>query len=131
MRRGMQQQARQSERKREPLPCAKKRRGIISKRQKRFDVRRSTTFFFEQKKSQNENSLLSLSLSLSLYSLSLSLSLYCFHRSRSHPRTHSTDEKRRRRRRRRIYKTLAGNRGGVEMNSHSSLRSPLTVNRKY
>ena len=127
MRRGMQQQARQSERKREPLPCAKKRRGIISKRQKRFDVRRSTTFFFEQKKSQNENSL---SLFLSL-SLSLSLSLYCFHRSRSHPRTHSTDEKRRRRRRRRIYKTLAGNRGGVEMNSHSSLRSPLTVNRKY
>jgi len=65
----MQQQARQSERKREPLPCAKKRRGIISKRQKRFDVRRSTTFFFEQKKSQNENSLslfLSLSLSLSI-----------------------------------------------------------------
>jgi len=59
----MQQQARQSERKREPLPCAKKRRGIISKRQKRFDVRRSTTFFFEQKKSQNENSL-SLSLSI-------------------------------------------------------------------
>ena len=88
-----------------------------------FDVR---PLFFLSKKSHKTKTL-----SLFLF-LSLSLSLYCFHRSRSHPRTHSTDEKRRRRRRRRrIYKTLAGNRGGVEMNSHSSLRSPLTVNRKY
>ena len=88
-----------------------------------FDVR---PLFFLSKKVTKRKLSLSFSLSPSL-SLSLSLSLYCFHRSRSHPRTHSTDEKRRRRR---IYKTLAGNRGGVEMNSHSSLRSPLSVNRK-
>ena len=111
-------------RERESPPCAKKRmkkrRGIISKRQKRFDH-----FFFAVS--------LFYKVTKRKLSLSLSLSLYCFHRSRSHPRTHSTDEKRRRRRR--IYKTLAGNRGGVEMNSHSSLRKkfdapPLSVNRK-
>ena len=109
-------------RERESPPCAKKRKETKRNYFKKTKALRPLLFCC-----------VTLLQSHKTKTLSLSLSLYCFHRSRSHPRTHSTDEKRRRRRR--IYKTLAGNRGGVEMNSHSSLRKkfdapPLSVNRK-